>query len=227
MRPLARRSVGRSRAVFVLAVAALGLVASCSSDSGDSSSTTSPDVTLSEATDGGATDGDQTVTTATPVDPGTAEEYTTALLASLTEDPDNTGLMDASEAACIAPKWIASITPERLGAAGLAPADLETQRSMAAIVRIGLSIEEAEGLVAEMSGCGVDVRSRSLAALSSTDGAMTPESEACLEKNLSTELTDRMAAIGLSGAGDDPVAAEASSQFLTVLQQCGLYPDGN
>jgi hypothetical protein len=213
--------------VFVLAVAALGLVVSCSSDDGDSSSTTAPGVTLSEATDGGAIDGDPTETTATPVEPGTAEEYAAALLASLTDDPDNRRLMNAEEAACIAPKWVETITPARLGAAGLAPADLEAQRSMAAIIRVGLSVEEAEGLVDEMGECGVDVRTRWVESIAPTEGTATPEARTCLETNLSADLIDRMAAVGLSGDDDDPQAGEASAEFLRVLQQCNYYPGGN
>lgn len=223
MRPLAHRTPLRRRVApaVVLAVALVGGVSACSSsDGGDASPTTAPGVTLS------STAGDPTTTTVAPVEPGTAEEYAAALQASLVDDPDNAQLMDAEEAACIAPRWIEAITPERLGGAGLAPDDLRSQRSMAAIVRVGLSVEEAEGLVDEMGACGVDVRTRWVESMATTDGAASSESKACLEENLSADLIDRMAAVGLSGADDDPLAAEASSEFLAVLQQCNYYPGG-
>ncbi|MCB0976040.1 MAG: hypothetical protein KDB02_01160 [Acidimicrobiales bacterium] len=210
-------------AVLVTVIAlALG-AASCSSD--DSGGSTADKQELTPA--------DQTTTvtgppssTAVPVEPGTAEQYTKALLSSLTSDPDNTGLMNATEAACVAPKWVDSITPERFGKAGIAPEDLKTQKSMSVVNKVGLSVKEAKALVEKMKGCGIDVRERWLATTNTRGQVVDTKVRSCLEKKLTTDLVDTMAAVGLSGNTSDPTARQSSGEFLAVLQECGVYPAG-
>lgn len=215
------RKFSAAALVAVVALLSLGPVVACTGDSEDASR-------RQELTpiDGSSPEQAVTSTTVEPVKPATAEEYSQALLKSLTSDPDNAGLMNATEAACVAPKWIATITPARLGKAGVRPSDLETQKSMSVVNKVGLTVEEASGLVDEMKSCGVDVRRRWLATRDTQGQPVGAEVKACLEKKLTSELIDLMAAVGLSGDTSDPSARTTNGEFLAVLQACGVYPGG-
>lgn len=165
-------------------------------------------------------------TTRGPVTPGTAKEYTDALVRNFAEDPDNKGLLDATQAACVAPKWVEAVTPARFGKAGITPEDLAAQRSMTAFTLLDLTLPEAEGLVRQMRGCGVDVLERSLAAASSSGDETNPKVRACLKEKVSDDLMDRMVAVGLSGKYEDPTVQATGKEFVSVLNACGVYPNG-
>ena len=109
------RAVRRAPVAALAALVALLLVASCSSDDGGSSES---DLALESSTS-------VVSTTAAPVEPGPAAEYVAALTGSLQADPNEVPLMDDEQATCVAPAWVEAITPERFGASGLRPTDVQ------------------------------------------------------------------------------------------------------
>jgi len=162
-----------------------------------------------------------------PVEPGSAAEYEAALLSSLRDDPDNASLVDADHAACIAPVWVATITPARFGQAGITPDELAGQTSMSVVARVGLTLTEAEGLLQELGECGVDLRGRALAQTTDVNGdELDAAGRTCLEVGLTPELVNRYAAVSLTGDAESTEAAEVAGRYLGVLQECGVYPAG-
>lgn len=230
---MTRRFGSRGVVRLVALVLSTGLlVASCSSD-GDDAGDDGPDLTLDAASTTTGPDGDASATTVSDADgptttlaavePGTADAYTQALLANLTEDPDNTTLMNAEQAACVAPKWVEAVTPARFGEAGLVPEALAEQQSLSAFAALGLTIEEANGLYDVLETCGVDVRAQMIASL---DEGVGDDARGCLEEKLTDDLVRQFAAIGLSGDTDGEEARAVSGRYLAVLQECGVYGGG-
>ncbi|MBX3314297.1 MAG: hypothetical protein KF906_08245 [Actinobacteria bacterium] len=216
-RPLRRPGLRRSLGVVVASVVAVGLLASCSSDDGGSSDGA---IALESSTS-------VVATTAAPVEPGTAAEYAAALTGSLQADPNTVPLMDDDQATCVGPKWVEAITPARFGTAGLTPADVEGEVWTRTISSLALTVDEAGPLVDALGACGVDVRRTMIDSARTSNGSeLDADAVACLEEELTTDLAERFAAVGLSGAASDPVATDVSGQYLTVLQDCGLYSAG-
>lgn len=213
------RPRGRRRALVgaLAALATLLLVASCSSD-GDGSS--DDDLSLEASTS-------VVSTTAAPVEPGAAADYVAALTGALQADPNEVPLMDDDQATCVAPAWVEAVTPDRFGASGLRPADVEGEVWTRTIAALTLTVEEAGPLVDALRTCGVDVRRTMIDTARGTDGgALDAAAVACLDEDLTPELAERFAAVGLSGAIGDPAASDVSAQYLAVLQGCGLYGSG-
>lgn len=214
-RPLRRR---RTPAVVVGALAFALVLAGCGGSDGDDGSSDSDIVLDSSST---------VATTAVPVTPGTSDEYADALVGSLRADEAEVPLMDDEQAACVGPAWVDAVTPDRFGASGLRPSDVAGAAWAETVKQLTLTVEEAGALVDALDTCGVDVRRTLIDSARTMDGSpLEAEATACLERDLTEDLVDRYAAVGLSGAIADPLAAEVSGQYLAVLQACGLYSTG-
>lgn len=203
--------MSRKLALFVVAVALV--VTSCSGGGGSDATPTSGGVTLEPQ--GRAT---TTVPGTDPVDTATTEpgpatdsraDYVAAFAKNLTTDPDNTRLLDAGAATCVAPKWVAAITVERLHDKGVTAAAIEGQSSMGEMSRLGLTLTEARGLVKIIGGCGVNLRER-VTSQTDTTGALTPAQLDCMKAGFTDSLVQDLLAANLVGddhATDEDVVA--------------------
>jgi hypothetical protein len=129
----------------------------------------------------------------------TAEEYTAAFVSNLSSgEDDGTDLVVTEEQAeCIAPKWVAVITVEKLHESGATVDAL----SDPGFDRTELQLDEDQGaeLVAAFDPCGVDLAEKFAAAL--TQG-LTEEQQACAVENIDRD--DALDYLGKSFGGGQP-----------------------
>lgn len=221
-----RRSV-RTSALAVVLVAGLAL-AGCggNSDASDRidlqlvSTTAAGATTTTGASVGtGSTTTGSTAPLATIASPPTVqgdgdEAYVAALQANFQNDPDNKNLMDATQATCVAPKWVATITADRLRSS-MTPNELAAQSSMNRISSLGLGVAETKTLADELAGCGVDVRAALLAGI----GDATVET--CMKDKITEAIMRDVLAGSLTGTElTDPELVAARDAYTQAQIAC-------
>jgi hypothetical protein len=173
-------------------------IAGCGSSGSEGSSTTTKaegTTTTADPNGSGSGEGEPSA----EVSGITAEEYTEAFVTNLSSgDDDGTDLVVTEEQAeCVAPKWVAAITVEKLHEAGATVEAL----SDPGFNRVELALDEDQGaeLVAAFDPCGVDLAELFAAAL--TQG-LTEEQQSCAVENIDRE--DALDYLGKSFGGSQP-----------------------
>jgi len=145
-----------------------------------------------------------------------AEPYVESLSENLSKGNESLLEVDDQQAACIAPKWINTMKPDRLRKAGIKPADLGTDDSD---LLVGLELTEDEGgaLVDAFGDCGVDIKSSFLA----SDDSLDDDDRACLSEAISDDLLREVLIVGFTKG---PLAIDQQSSpgkdFFAAIATC-------
>lgn len=142
-----------------------------------------------------------------------ARPYVVALGAGLREHGAGDVALSASEAACVAPKWIDVLEPARLDQAGIEPAELTPAGGLdEKAERVALRDAEIAELVDALGQCDLDVQTAFIGTL--TEGArLSPADRACLDDAVSEDLTRKVLGVQITegteaAAGDEALMGE-------------------
>lgn len=170
--------------------------------------------------DGGSGRGDSEVSSE-------AKPYADALAENFTTPEEGEIALNTEEAGCVAPKWVDTMTPERLKEAGVQPADLAGDENEKKIVGLGLGADEAASMIDAFGDCDVDLKGLYIDGLAD-DGSLTDEDRACLDDAISDQLLKDVLVIGLT-EGDAAFDEESGpgKEFVAALRKCpGATGDG-
>lgn len=130
------------------------------------------------------------------------QPYVDAMTTSLTDHGAGDVGLSASEAACIAPKWVNILDPDQLDEAGVEPAQLETDQGLdEKAAKVALSDGEVSKLVDAFGECEVDLTVAFVRSL--TAGAtLGAADEACLVDAVPDDLARRMVGVEITKGAD-------------------------
>lgn len=142
--------------------------------------------------------------------------YVDALAANFVDGGRLVARLDEPDATCVAERWIATLDPAALGAAGLS-AEAMTNVTLARLrAAVTLDRPRAEALVAAYETCGVDHTGAFLDSLLLTS-QITLGQRVCLLESLPAGLVGE---ITVSALVDATVQADLTAQYQQALDAC-------
>jgi hypothetical protein len=206
--------MARTLAVLV-AGAAVVLVSACGDDDDDSGAAT----TAGGAT--GETTGETSGGTAGSAD---AQAYVDAMVESFDNaDPDELQI-DRDQAQCLAPKWVDTMGPDRLAAAGIQPEDFAAEGDVD-LTTVGMTEDDGNELYDAMGECDIDVKELFVDGFAS-DRDLSAEDRECFSNALDDDLLRRIMVTTLV-KGEEALNQdqELSGDLIGVFAECpGLVP---
>lgn len=207
--------MARKPLALLLALVLTAALAACSSSSSDGGARTT---TTASTRDTSQDPGHISTSTTLAFDGGTRREYVTQLEAGLADGSEANGdlVLSATQAACVAPVWIDTITVSALTAKRVAPKALSSNSYD--FTKLGLSTGQATTMVAAFSTCHVDVVSLLAKAMAAGQSA---DKQACIKANLDAATTSTLLIQALAApSGSAGTALQARLQ--AIARTCNL-----
>lgn len=150
------------------------------------------------------------------------QPYVDALAGNLRDHGAGDVQLTASEAACVAPKWVNVLQPERLDQAGIEPADLEPDDGLDEKAgKVALRDAEIGELVDALGQCDLDLQTAFIATL--TEGArLSLEDQDCLDDAISDDLARKVVGLQVT-EGTEATDGDAALQA-EVFQALSACP---
>jgi len=149
-----------------------------------------------------------------------ASPYVASLKKNLETAKGNELKLTAKQADCLAPKWIDTITPERLEKAGIEPADLATSDTDASITKLKLSDATAGSLIDAYGDCGVGLKKAFIDNVGS-GSTMSADDKACLDEAITDDLLrDVLVATLTKGADALTNSSPEGKALITAVSAC-------
>jgi len=185
--------------VLTIALVAVGCGPSAGSDSSadDPTTTTTTTTTTTEAEAAAAE--------------GTDEEYLAALTANLSSGSVEDGnlVIEDDEAACVAPKWLETVTTEGFTSVGASPDDVAEPDFEYAVLE--LDADRAQQMIDSFEDCGVDIYAK--LAESFTIG-LTEAQQSCAMEEVDPKVANDLLLTAFSTESGD-----GSTEFTALLDQ--------